>query len=89
MKHLRLLPSIKNILFIILGYKLLHLLNCNKPLAIPFPIMQCDSLLRLSGHFPTSSIKVLVCNFFFYMQYRSEYLITLKNEWKVISFILN
>lgn len=61
-----LLPSIKKIIFIILGYKLLHLLNCNKPLAIPFAITECNSLLRLRGHFPMNSIKVLVSNFFLY-----------------------
>lgn len=76
-KHVGLLPPIKNVLFIILSCELLHLFNCNKPLAIPFAITQPDSLLRLRGHFTTNSIKVLVSSFsFFYMQYRSEHLNT-------------
>lgn len=71
-KHVGLLPSIKNILFIILGCKLLHLLNCNKPLAIPFAITQRDSHLRIKGHFNTSCTEILMSSFsFLYMQHRS------------------
>lgn len=71
-KHTGHLQSIKNILFNILGCKLLHLLNCNKPLAIPFAITQRDSPLRIRGHFSTSSMKILMSSFsFLYMQHRS------------------